>query len=66
MGIEDRDWYRDKQIDWDRGGLRERTFGRRRAPQYRRWILVAILLLIVAALFLFLSVSLPAFRTILR
>jgi hypothetical protein len=29
-------------------------------------MLVAILLLIVAALFLLLSVSLPAFRTILR
>jgi hypothetical protein len=33
MGMEDRDWYRDKEI-WDRGGLRERNPTRRRLPKY--------------------------------
>jgi len=50
MGMEDRDWYRDKQIDWERGGLRQRNPTRRRFPKYAWWILAAILLIIAAAL----------------
>ena len=53
MGIEDRDWYREKQIDWDRGGLRERGTGKGRSRKYRRWVLIAILALFVAALFVY-------------
>jgi hypothetical protein len=51
MGMEDREWYRDKQIDWDRGGLREKKPARRRFPKYTWWVLVAILLIVAAALF---------------
>ena len=51
MGIDDRDWYREKQIDWDRGGLKGRNAKRRRFPKYIWWILVAILLMVAAALF---------------
>jgi hypothetical protein len=51
MGMEDRDWYREKQIDWDRGGLRERNAKRRRFPKYTWLILVAILLIVGAILF---------------
>ena len=51
MGIEDRDWYREKQIDWDRGGLRERRTGRGRSPHYRWWVLIIMAMLLLAALF---------------
>jgi hypothetical protein len=51
MGMEDRDWYRDKRIDWERGGLRERNPTKRRFPKYTWWILVAILLIVAAVLF---------------
>jgi hypothetical protein len=50
MGMEDRDWYREKEIDWDRGGLRERNPLRRRFLKYPWWILVAILLIIAVVL----------------
>jgi len=51
MGMADRDWYREKRIDWDRGGLRERKPARRRIPHYIWWILIAFLLIVSAALF---------------
>ncbi len=51
MGIDDRDWYREKQIDWDRGGLKERNPKRHRFPKYLWWILAAVLLIVAAALF---------------
>jgi hypothetical protein len=41
MGIEDRDWYREKRIDWERGGLKERT-RKKRVPTYTFWLLAAI------------------------
>lgn len=50
MGMYDRDWYREKQIDWDQGGLKERNVKRRRFPKYIWWILVAILLIVAATL----------------
>jgi hypothetical protein len=48
MGMEDRDWYHEKEIDWDRGGLREKK--RRRFPQYAWWILAVILLIAIVVL----------------
>jgi hypothetical protein len=51
MGMEDRDWYRDKQIDWDRGGLRQRNPINRRFPKYAWWLLFAVLLIAAVALF---------------
>ena len=51
MGMEDRDWYREKEIDWDRGGLRERKAKRRRFLKYTWWILAALLLIIAVVLF---------------
>ena len=51
MGMEDRDWYREKRIDWDRGGLRPRNAKRRRFPLSAWWIVVAILVIAAAALF---------------
>jgi hypothetical protein len=44
MGIEDRDWYREKRIDWERGGLKERT-RKKRVPTYTYtfWFLAAII-----------------------
>jgi hypothetical protein len=50
MGIEDRDWYREKQIDWDRGGLKERKAKRPRFSRYAWWVLAVILLIVAAAL----------------
>lgn len=50
MGMEDRDWYREKRIDWDRGGLKE-SHARHRLPKYAWWLLAAVLLMIAAALF---------------
>jgi hypothetical protein len=47
MGMDDRDWYREKRIDWDRGGLRERYAKRPRFPKYIWWILVAVLVIAV-------------------
>jgi hypothetical protein len=46
MGMDERDWYREKRIDWDRGGLREKYAKRRRFPKYAWWILVAVLLIV--------------------
>jgi len=40
MGMEDRDWYRERRIDWNRGGLRERHTKKRRVPSLVWWILV--------------------------
>ncbi len=51
MGMEDRDWYREKKIDWNRGGLRERAAKRRRLPGYFWWLLAAVLLTAAVALF---------------
>jgi hypothetical protein len=51
MGMSDRDWYREKRIDWDKGGLKERNTKRRRVPHYTWWVLAAIFLMIAAALF---------------
>ena len=51
MGMEDRDWYREKEIDWDRGGLRERKQRRFPGPEYLLWILAAILLIVIVVLF---------------
>lgn len=45
MGMYDRDWYREKKIDWDEGGLKERHAKRRRFPKYAWWVLAAILLI---------------------
>ena len=50
MGMEDRDWYREKEIDWERGGLRERKAKRRRFLKYAWWILAALLLIITVVL----------------
>jgi predicted nucleic acid-binding Zn ribbon protein len=50
MGMEDRDWYREKEIDWDRGGLRDRNSKRRRFRKYTWWILAAILLIVAVVL----------------
>ena len=55
MGMEDRDWYREKRIDWERGGLKERNEKRRLAPKYAWWILATVLLMIAAVLFRSLS-----------
>jgi hypothetical protein len=50
MGMEDRDWYREKRIDWNRGGLRKRLTKKRRIPGYVWWILVLVLFIAAAAL----------------
>jgi hypothetical protein len=50
MGMEDRDWYREKRIDWNRGGLRERRIKKRRVPSPVWWILVLVLFIAAAAL----------------
>jgi hypothetical protein len=42
MGIEDRDWYREKRIDWERGGLKWRT-RKKSVSKYIVWILAAII-----------------------
>jgi hypothetical protein len=51
MGMHDRDWYREKQIDWERGGLKQRNAKRRRFPKYLWWVLVVFILVVAAALF---------------
>jgi hypothetical protein len=51
MGMHDRDWYREKQIDWKRGGLKQRNAKRRRFPKYLWWVLVVFILVVAAALF---------------
>jgi hypothetical protein len=48
--MEDRDWYRDKQIDWDRGGLRQRNQTKRGLSKYAWWLLLAVLIIIAAVL----------------
>ena len=50
MGIEDRDWYREKRIDWDRGGLKERNAKKRLFSPSTWWILTVILLAAAAIL----------------
>jgi hypothetical protein len=52
MGMEDRDWYREKEIDLDHGGLRERNPQRSGFFKYRWWLLAAVLLIIALVLFL--------------
>jgi hypothetical protein len=52
MGMHDRDWYREKQIDWERGGLKHKNAKRHRYPGYLWWVLTALLLIVAAALFL--------------
>jgi hypothetical protein len=51
MGMQDRDWYREKKIDWDRGGLKERGQKGPRVPKYIWWI-VGVVLFIIAVFFL--------------
>jgi hypothetical protein len=46
MGMEDRDWYREKRIDWERGGLKERM-RKKRVPKYIFWILAAFMAIAV-------------------
>ncbi len=41
MGMEDRDWYQEKRIDWERGGLKERK-RKKRVPLSSFWIPAAI------------------------
>jgi len=50
MGMEDRDWYREKRIDWNRGGLRERNPKRNGIPKFAWWVLAAVILIIVVSL----------------
>lgn len=51
MGMEDRDWYREKKIDWERGGLKDRNAKRRRRfPEYAWWIIAAVMLLTLSVL----------------
>lgn len=50
MGMEDRDWYREKEIDWDRGGLRARGSKRRRFPNLAWWILAVVVLIVIVVL----------------
>ena len=50
MGMEDRDWYREKEIDWDRGGLRDRNSKKRGFPKFAWWILAAIVLIVIVVL----------------
>jgi hypothetical protein len=51
VGIEDREWYREKKIDWNRGGLKERKGNTRRPPvrKGRIFLIVAAVLVIVIA-----------------
>ncbi len=51
MGMEDRDWYREKRIDWNKGGLTERGAKRRRFPGCLWWIISAVLAIIAFFLF---------------
>lgn len=49
MGTEDRDWYREKRIDWDRGGLRDRQQGpgRRTVRKGRVFLIVSAILVLI-------------------
>ncbi len=50
MGIEDREWYREKKIDWDRGGLKEkRGSTRRQSMRKGRVFLIIAAVLVLAA-----------------
>jgi hypothetical protein len=51
MGMEDRDWYREKRIDWERGGLRERSVKERRFSKRAWWI--ALIILLIAGIVLY-------------
>lgn len=44
MGMEDRDWYREKRIDWERGGLKERT-RKKSVLKYIFWIMAALVVI---------------------
>jgi hypothetical protein len=46
MSMHDRDWYREKEIDWERGGLREKNSKKRRFRKYTWWILAAIVFIV--------------------
>jgi hypothetical protein len=50
MGMEDREWYREKQIDWERGGLKDRNAKRHAFPVYLWWVLAALLASVVVLL----------------
>ncbi len=50
MGMEDRDWYREKKIDWERGGLRERNSNKRRFRKYIWWVVAAIVFIVIVVL----------------
>jgi uncharacterized protein involved in outer membrane biogenesis len=51
MGMEDRDWYREKKIDWNRGGLKARNGSTRRRQSMKKGriflIIAAVLLLAI-------------------
>lgn len=34
MGMEDRDWYRERKIDWDRGGLKGKNAKKQGFPKH--------------------------------
>ena len=44
MGIEDRDWYREKRIDWERGGLKEHT-EKKHLAKYAAWTVIGIIVI---------------------
>ncbi len=50
MGMEDRDWYREKKIDWERGGLREKNSKKSRFRKYTWWVLAAIVFIVIVVL----------------
>jgi hypothetical protein len=49
MGQEDREWYREKRIDWERGGLIERK-RKKKIPPFLFWAVVVLILVIVLRL----------------
>ncbi len=51
MGMEDRDWYREKRIDWNKGGLTEKHSKNRRFPGWIWWIIAVVLVFFVFFLF---------------
>ncbi len=51
MGMEDRDWYREKRIDWNKGGLTDRHAKKHRSPGCLWWIIAAVLVFVVFFLF---------------
>ncbi len=51
MGMEDRDWYREKRIDWNSGGLKDGRERKRRVPGFVWWIIAAVLSIVAFHLF---------------